>query len=137
MRARAARQVGWAVAIGVAVAVGCSPAQTDPGFNAGSAAPRQASPALPTAAHVPDDFPKMLGCATEELGNPTDPAARAQLKLICDVTQAGLYALSQDTSLTADEQTHHALMMMGGALERMTGVLEQAAVVTPDAGTVP
>ena len=86
---------------------------------------------------VPADFPKMLGCAADELANPPDPTVRAQLARICDVAQAGLYAISQDPTLTADQQRMHALMMMGGVLARMTEILDQAAVVSPDAGTVP
>jgi hypothetical protein len=83
----------------------------------------------------------MLGCAAEELGNPDDPVVRAQLKKLCDVAQTGLYAMSQDPSLTPDEQRTHALMLMGGTLERMTELLAAASPspgpVPNDAGVVP
>ena len=79
----------------------------------------------------------MLGCAAEELGNPDDPAIRNQLKRICDAAQVTLYTLSQDTSLSEDEQTQHALMMIGVALEQMTQVLVAAQPPAPDAGVQP
>jgi hypothetical protein len=78
----------------------------------------------------------MLGCSPDELANSSDPAARSDLQRICDVAQAGLYALSQDARLTESEQTHHALMLMGNSLQRMTQVL-QAAQERTDGGTSP
>jgi hypothetical protein len=103
--------------------------------------PAQIGAALVKTPGVPDDFPRMLGCAAEELGNPDDPVVRAQLKKLCDVAQTGLYAMSQDPSLTPDEQRTHALMLMGGTLERMTELLAAASPspgpVPNDAGVVP
>jgi hypothetical protein len=79
----------------------------------------------------------MLGCAAEELGNPTDPAVGDQLKRICDVVQTGLYALSQDATLDDQAKTHHALMLMGGGLQQMTQVLLAADASPSDAGIRP
>ena len=88
-----------------------------------------------TALAVPADFPKMLGCAAEELARPPNASVRAQLTRICDVAQAGLYALSQDTTVTDDQKRVQALLMMGAVLEKMTEVLDPTTVVSPDAGT--
>jgi hypothetical protein len=138
MRARRSTQVGWGVAAWAALVVGCSGA-TDPG--AGGPTPAQIGAPLAVTPGVPQEFPRMLGCAAEELGNPDDPVLRDQLKKLCDLAQAGLYALAQDTSLTPDEQRTHALMIMGGTLERMTQLLDEANPPTSpdatDAGIVP
>lgn len=132
---RSGRRAGCVLLLGATIAVGCGPAQPAPAATPAAASSRQVGLTRSTAVAVPADFPKMLGCSAEELAGPADPAVRAQLTRICDVAQTGLYALSQDTSLSPDEQRNAALLMMGAVLERMTGVLDQAAVVPPDAGT--
>ena len=133
MHARAARDAGWSVVLGVALSLGCSPA-TDPAATSATSAQKIANGSGTVV--VPADFPKMLGCTPDELANPPDPAARAQLARLCDVAQTGLYALSQDTTLTDDQKRMQALMMMGAVLEKMTEVLDPTTAPSPDAGTV-
>jgi len=133
MHARAARDAGWSVVLGVALSLGCSPA-TDPAATSATSAQKIANGSGTVV--VPADFPKMLGCAPDELANPPDPAVRPQLARLCDVAQTGLYALSQDTTLTDDQKRMQALMMMGAVLEKMTEVLDPTTAPSPDAGTV-
>jgi hypothetical protein len=134
MHARAARDAGWLVVLGVALSLGCSPTTDLPTASATSG--QNVAKGSDTVV-VPADFPKMLGCAEDELANPSDPTVRAQLARICDVAQVGLYALSQDATLTDDQKRVQALMMMGAVLQKMTEVLGPTAVVSPDGGTVP
>ncbi len=129
MRGRASTHVGWGAALWAAVLVGCT-GGTEPALT-----PAQIGAPLAVTPGVPQEFPRMLGCAAEELGNPTDPGLRLQLKRICDVAQQGLYALEQDSTLTDDEKVHTALMLMGVSLERMTQLLAAADAATADAGT--
>ena len=107
-------QVGWGAALSAALLVGCSgavdapssqahPGELGSGGGASDSVAAQRGAALAVTPGVPDDFPRMLGCAAEELGNPDDPAIRNQLKRICDAAQVTLYTLSQDTSLSEDE----------------------------------
>jgi hypothetical protein len=137
MGARCSTQVGWGVALWAALIVGCS-GVTDP---ADEPSPAQIGAALAVTTGVPEDFPRMLGCSAEELGTPDDPAVRAQLKKLCDIAQTTLYAIGQDASLTPDDQRTHALMVMGGTLERMTQLLDASnpapGPVPNDAGVVP
>jgi hypothetical protein len=135
MRSRRSIKVGWGTALCAAILGGCSPASNQPAVDARTAAQRGA--ALAVTDGIPADFPRMLGCAAEELGNPTDPAVADELKRICDVLQTGLYALSQDPTLDDQARMHHALMLMGGGLERMTQVLLAADASPTDAGVQP
>ena len=134
MRERSRGRLRWAVAIWTFVLLGaCSPA-TEPA----GARVAQRRAALAVTPGVPEDFPRMLGCAAEELGNPSDPAVVDQLTQICDVVQRGLYELSQDPGLDDQAKMHHALMLMGGGLQRMTEVLVAANGPSPtDAGVQP
>jgi hypothetical protein len=122
------------VVLGVALSLGCSPA-TDPAATSATSAQNSANSSGTVV--VPADFPKMLGCAPDELANPPDPAVGAQLARICDVAQTGLYALSQDTTLTDDEKRLQALLMMGTVLQKMTEVMDPTVAPSPDGGAVP
>ena len=128
-------KVGWGATLCAAIVGGCSPAVNEPAIDNRTAAQRGA--ALAVTDGIPADFPRMLGCAAEELGNPTDPVVADQLKRICDVVQTGLYAVSQDPTLDDQAKMHHALMLMGGGLERMTQVLLAANPSPTDAGVRP
>jgi len=135
-------QVCWGAALSVVFLVGCSgatdvPSSEDPGSAGGGSSgsvAAQRGAALAVTPGVPEDFPRILGCAAEELGNPDDPAIRNQLKRICDAAQVTLYALSKETGMSEADQTTHALLMIGVALEQMTRVLSGANPPATDGG---
>jgi hypothetical protein len=85
---------------------------------------------------VPSDFPVMLGCSDEEIVHP-DPLAEAQSRKICEAGQLGLYQLSEDTSLSAEDQQSLAMEMMGAILERLSAAREVTEPEPTDGGTDP
>jgi hypothetical protein len=78
----------------------------------------------------------MLGCTDEELAHP-DPLVEGKCRKICEAGQLGLYQLSEDTSLSADDQQSMAMMIMGETLQRLAEAREAVGSGSPDGGSAP
>lgn len=113
------------------------PAQASPPASATVPVMRQVrSYGLDPSWPVPSDFPVMLGCTDEELAHP-DPLVEGKCRKICEAGQLGLYQLSEDTSLSADDQHSMAMMIMGETLQRLAEAREAVGSGSPDGGSSP